>query len=49
MVFFQSLRIGLAYDIGIGQVGRVNMGSAEVLISYTFRQPKKRIINPRYF
>ncbi len=49
MLFSQSLCLGLAYDIGIGKVSRVNMGSAEILINYIFKQPKKRIINPRYF
>lgn len=45
----ESFNVGLAYDFGIGEIRRVNMGTAEVLINYTFRQPKKRIINPRYF
>lgn len=49
IMFFQSLSIGLAYDISIGQVRSINQGSAEILINYVFQHAKKRIINPRYF
>jgi type IX secretion system PorP/SprF family membrane protein len=45
----QSLNVGFAYDFAIGAIRNINTGSAEILISYLFRQPKKRIINPRYF
>ena len=49
ITFAESLSVGLAYDFGISEVSRVNMGSAEILINYIFKQPKKRIVNPRYF
>ena len=45
----QSFSVGLAYEMGISTVSRANMGSAEILVNYIFKQPKKRIINPRYF
>ena len=49
LIIFQSFSIGLAYDIPFGEIRRTNIGSAEILLSYVFQQPKKRIINPRYF
>ena len=44
-----SLSFGIAYDFNIGEIGQVNKGSAEILISYLLRPAKKRIINPRNF
>jgi len=44
-----ELRMGLAYDYIISKIRKANYGSVEFMINFIFKQPKHRVINPRYF
>ncbi len=49
ILFSQSFSVGLAYDISISEIRKINHGSAEIFLNYVFHNPKKRIVNPRFF
>lgn len=49
LLLTDNFRMGLAYDYPIGEINKVSHASAEIMLSYTFLRPKKRVSNPRYF
>lgn len=44
-----GLRLGAAYDLGLGNLQRLTSGSVELMAGYEFDIKKKRVATPRYF
>ncbi len=47
MQITSQLQIGYAYDHPIGVLSRVSNGSHELMVNYTFKDIRKRVISPR--
>lgn len=44
-----GVRLGLAYDIGLGALQRLSNGSIEVMLGYEFDIKTRKVVTPRYF
>jgi type IX secretion system PorP/SprF family membrane protein len=44
-----GMRLGFAYDIGLGALQRLSNGSVELLVGYEFDIKTRKVVTPRYF
>jgi hypothetical protein len=45
----KQIRIGYAYDAGLGKVRGIGTGAHEIMARYEFGYVKSKVISPRYF